>query len=111
MKDDAILFDDEELDAASHWFGGQGSMLYAIVSTGALSRGTIRPRNEDGSPMTDEEWMADLAGRLEVEAEEAARDARKMAKKARGREREELLADEDGLRSIAWKAGRRAAGD
>lgn len=104
MKDDAIIFDDEELEAASHWYGGQGSMLYAITSTGALSRGTHRPRNDDGEPMTDEEWMAYLAVKLEVEAEEAARDAKKLAKKARGREKQELLADEEALLSIAHKA-------
>lgn len=70
MKDDAIEFDDEELEAASHWYSGSGSMLYAITSTGSLSRGTIRPRNDDGEPMTDEEWMAHLAAKLELEAEE-----------------------------------------
>lgn len=108
MKDDSILFDDDEIEAASHWYGGQGSMLYAITSTGALSRGTIRPRHEDGSRMTDEEWIADLASRLEMEAAEAARDARAQSKKARGRERSELLGDEEALLSISLKAGRAA---
>ena len=104
MKDDSILFDDEELEAASHWYGGQGSMLYAITSTGALSRGSIRPRHDDGTPMTDEEWMSDLAQQLEWEADQAAKDARKQSKKARGKERKELLADEEALLSIAAKA-------
>jgi hypothetical protein len=104
MKDDAIEFDDEELEAASHWYGGQGSMLYAITSTGSLSRGSIRPRHDNGEPMTEDEWMADLAARLQVEAEEAVRDARKMVKGKRGKERAELLADIDGLSSIARKA-------
>jgi len=100
-----IDFDEEEIDAAGHWYGGQGSMLYAILSTGALSRGTIRPRNHDGSPMTDEEWMIDLAERLESEAEDAARDAKKQAKKAKGETRAELKKDIEGLSSIAFKAG------
>lgn len=100
-----IDFDDEEIEAAGHWYGGQGSMLYAITSTGALSRGTIRPRNDDGSPMTDEEWIVDLAERLEGEAESAASDAAKQAKKAKGDEKKELIADREGLRSIAFKAG------
>ena len=100
----SIDFDDEEIEAASHWYGGQGSMLYAITSTGALSRGTIRPRHTDGTPMTDEEWIVDLAERLESEADEAARDAGTRAKKAKGDEKKELKADQEGLRSIAFKA-------
>jgi len=99
-----IDFDEEEIDAAGHWYGGQGSMLYAITSTGSLRRGTIRPRHHDGTPMTDDEWIVDLAERLEGEAEEAARDAEKQAKKAKGAEKKELLADADGLSSIAFKA-------
>jgi len=99
-----IDFDEEEIDAAGHWYGGQGSMLYAITSTGSLRRGTIRPRHNDGTPMTDDEWIVDLAARLEGEAEQAARDAEKQAKKAKGAEKQELLADADGLSSIAFKA-------
>ena len=99
-----IDFDEEEIEAASHWYGGQGSMLYAIVSTGALRRGTIRPRSDEGGLMTDEEWIADLAERLEGEAEDAAKDAAKQAKKAKGDEKKELLADREGLLSIAYKA-------
>jgi hypothetical protein len=101
---DEIDFDDEELAAASHWHGGQGSMLYAVSSTGALRRGTIRPRHEEGGSMTDEEWMIDLAERLEGEAESAARDAAKQAKKAKGTDRAELRTDREGLRGIAFKA-------
>jgi hypothetical protein len=101
-----IDFDDEEIEAASHWYGGQGSMLYAITSTGSLKRGTIRPRNDDGTPMTDEEWIVYLATNLEGEAESAADDAAKQAKKAKGDEKKALIADRDGLRSIAFKAAR-----
>ena len=100
-----IDFDDEEIEAAGHWHGGQNSMLYAITSTGALSRGTIRPRHHEGGLMTDEEWIVDLAERLESEAEQSARDAAKQAKKAKGDEKKELLADREGLLSIAFKAG------
>jgi hypothetical protein len=99
-----IDFDEEEIEAAGHWHGGQASMLYAITSTGALSRGTIRPRHHEGGLMTDEEWIIDLAERLEGEAESAASDAGKQAKKAKGDEKKELLADREGLRSIAFKA-------
>ena len=109
-RDDSIYFDDDEVEAASHWYGGQGSMLYAVTSTGALSRGTMRPRHDDGTPMTDAEWMWDLADRLEAEATEAAQDAKKQAKSARGREKKELLADADALFSIAAKAAEKASG-
>jgi len=102
----SIEFDSDEIEAASHWYGGQGSMLYAITSTGSLSRGTIRPRQDDGTPMTDDEWLADLAARLEAEANMCARDASSQAKKARGKERAELLNEAKALRSIAAKAAR-----
>jgi hypothetical protein len=99
-----IDFDEEEINAAGHWYGGQGSMLYAILSTGALSRGTIRPKHRDGTPMTDDEWMIDLAERLESEADAAIRDAKKQAKKAKGEGKKELLADIEGLHGISLKA-------
>lgn len=41
---------------AESWHSGQSSMLYAVASTGAVRRGSIRPY-EDGKPMTDYEWM------------------------------------------------------
>jgi hypothetical protein len=105
MKDDTIIFDDDEIEAASHWYNGQGSMLYAITSTGALSRGTQRPWSHvRGEPMTDEEWMTSLAERLGWEAEEAARDASKQAKNAKGREKRELLTDANALLNIVDKA-------
>ena len=103
---DEIDFDSEELSAAEHWHDGHSSMLYAISSTGSLKRGSRRPCWEDGSPMSDEEWMSDLAARLEIEASQAAEDAGKQAKKARGSEREELLNEQEALISIADKAER-----
>jgi len=72
---DRIEFDADEIQAASTWHGGQASMLYAIASTGDLSRGTSRPQADDDRPMTDHEWLADLAGRLADEAEMAAASA------------------------------------
>jgi len=88
-----IEFDGDELDAANNWHGGQSSMLYAIASTGALSRGTIRPVGDDGHPMMDAQWLAHLAERLEGEASDAADKAHN-----------ETLDDErDALESIAAK--------
>lgn len=48
----------EELRVATEWHNGMGSMFYAISSTGALSRGTIR------AGRSDEEWRHDLAWQL-----------------------------------------------
>lgn len=44
MNMDRIEFELEELQVASEWHGGQASMMYAISSTGALSRGAERCR-------------------------------------------------------------------
>lgn len=96
---DRIEFEPEELAAAEQWHGGQSSMLYAIASTGALSRGSerFRPhvdcgcnhgwetpsepcRKCRGAKMTDAQWLAHLAGKLESEAEECAENARERAK-------------------------------
>lgn len=89
---DRIDFDSEGVHVAMQWHGGQSTMLYAIGSTGALSRGTIRPHTEcdvcggfeweclncygRGQPMTDVQWLVHLAAELSVEANGAADDAR-----------------------------------
>lgn len=52
--------DDEQYALARDWHGGQASMLYAVASTGGLSRGTIMPMSVD----TDEEWNAYLLDAL-----------------------------------------------
>lgn len=103
---DSVDFSSEEVHVAQEWHGGLGSMLYALASTGALSRGTHRPYNrcscnpsDDGCAeckgthriyLTDDQWLADLASRLESEASAAADEARLRAKRARrSRRREE----------------------
>ncbi len=65
-------------ELAVNWHGGQASMLYAIASTGALTRGTRRPsvsttaRGEGmvHRPMTDSEWAEDLLHRLWCELQD-----------------------------------------
>lgn len=99
---DEILFDPDEIDAAAAWHGGGDSMLYAISSTGSLSRGTIRPYGVE----TDEEWMDELRQSLEWEATEAANLATKQAKRTRGKERRQLLDEAYSLSNIAEKARR-----
>lgn len=76
---DYIELEPEEIDACYAWHGGMGSMLYAAASTGALRRGTIRPRNNAGEPMSDQEWIVSLAERLESEASLAASHAAQRA--------------------------------
>jgi len=97
-----IDFDEDEIEAAGHWYhdrylathggyrpGYEGSMLYAIMDRGALVGVDDKIRR---------------AKRLEKEAQDAARVAATQAKKATGGEKKELLADVKGLRSIARKA-------
>jgi hypothetical protein len=61
----------EQVTLACDWHGGQASMLYAIASTGALSRGTMMPYDVD----TVAEWNADLLGRLHGELVRTAQEA------------------------------------
>lgn len=61
----------EEVALAVDWHGGGASMLYAVASAGALSRGTEGYR----AGRTDEEWSADLLERLTAEVEEVASSA------------------------------------
>lgn len=58
-----------ELELASEYYAGQGSALYAIASTGKLSLGSIRPYGDDG-PMTNDEWLEHLRGKLRREIAE-----------------------------------------
>lgn len=86
-------------------------MLYAIVSTGSLKRNPLercRPWIEDGNqdrPMTDDEWMRMLVENLQGEAEDSIASARKQLKGTRGQDRQDLLADIEGLESIVARCG------
>lgn len=106
MREDfMLLFDDDELKTASDWHGGQNSKLYAISSTGALALGTWRPKHEDGTSMNDKEWFEFIAGQLEAEALDTAKEAKKQAARAKGAEKAELKRDHDNLLRIADRAG------
>jgi hypothetical protein len=104
-----IDLDHDEIEAAFAWHGGQTSMLYAAASTGALKCGTIRPKHDDDRPMTDIEWLSDLASRLAGECEECVADATErmvLAKVGDGHpedDSEELSAQIDALQSLAEK--------
>ncbi len=70
-------------EVAQHWHSGQSSMLYAVASTGAVKRGSVRPQGDE-RPMTDAEWMLSLL-------DEAANEFRDAACHAEGGEDEQLL--------------------
>ncbi len=114
----SIKFDHDELKVAEQWHDGITSMLYAITSTGSLKRSPFercRPHVEcdaclgcgwtspteqcracHGARMTDEQWLAYLAERLENEASEAAKEARlrvRRAKHARRRDEAQEMAE------------------
>jgi len=95
MKD-SVNFSTSELSTAEQWHGGQESMLYAIVSTGALKRGSMRPHDESGRPLTDAEWLNRLAERLESEVQSCIWYARVEGD-------EEMRADIPALEGIARK--------
>lgn len=59
----------EYVELCQNWHDGQTSMMYAILSTGDLTIGTIRPKNDDGEWMTDDEWLCHLYEQLLGEIE------------------------------------------
>lgn len=67
---DTLELEPEEIDAATSWHGGQSSMLYAVASTGSLSRGTIRPMGDDDQPMTDDEVRWEKSHELRIQRSE-----------------------------------------
>jgi len=57
---DSIKIPDRFVAVCKDWHGGQGDLLYAVASTGNLTRGCVRPQNEDGEWASDEEWYYSL---------------------------------------------------
>jgi hypothetical protein len=80
---------EEQLQLAAAWHGGQGSMLYAVSSTGGLFLGTRRPLTYDYDtdyfpkgdpdygwrPATDTEWADSLIDQLLLELKDLERSA------------------------------------
>jgi hypothetical protein len=95
---------EEQLQLARAWHGGQGSMLYAVASTGGLFRDSRRPLVWDEGftgpitgdpdcgwrPATDREWADALVDQLVTELRSVERSAD--------------LADEttDGMTAYVW---------
>lgn len=70
----------EFVELAKVWHGGSQTMLYAVASTGGLTRGNIRPQHHDHEwdqsirmhksvhrPYSDDEWEWSLWSDLECE--------------------------------------------
>jgi hypothetical protein len=70
MSDDVTVHvpTGDQVRLAVDWHGGQASMLYAVASTGALSRGTVMPYGVD----TVAQWSVDLLTSLHGELVRAA---------------------------------------
>lgn len=65
------------------WYSGQDDMMYAIMSTGSLTRGSVRPQYQDESrawrPYTDTEWTVSLWSGLSSDVRRAAQSAEKSS--------------------------------
>lgn len=80
-----IDFTPEQIEVAGQWYGGQGDILYAVASTGALRRGTQRPTDDEGKPVDDDTWLYILAEALVTAASRTAHQARDQAKRTKDR--------------------------
>lgn len=78
------------VDICCGWYNGQGSLMYAVASTGGLSRGGWRPRDENGNPASDREWDRQLWAELGAEIRAVQRmngHSVRQARQLRGFER------------------------
>ena len=96
---------EKQLQLAAAWHGGQGSMLYAVASTGSLSLGSRRPLVWDEGftgpitkdpdcgwrPATDREWADALVDQLVTELRSVERSA-DLAEET-----------EDGMTAYVWR--------
>ncbi len=70
---DSIRIPSEYADLCPAWHGGLGCLMYAVASTGGLTLGTDRPRDDEGEWMRDEEWYASLFSELSSDIGAAVR--------------------------------------
>jgi len=106
---DSVQVPDEFVELCGNWYDGSGSMMYAIASTGNLSRGSIRPTEDDGywqeyprqynyvwRELTDLEWYRSLFSGLSSDIMWAIRSAEKS-------DDPEVIGDIDELHNFdAW---------
>jgi len=59
------------IELAREWHDGQNSMLYAIASTGGLTRGSIKPSHCE----TNAEWQMELVSHLWCDLKKCYDDA------------------------------------
>jgi len=80
-----VEFPERFVRTAGEWYGGQGCILYAVSSTGGLTRGSIRPDlcDDDGNytPATDEAWIRYLWDELDITL---SRNIRNLLKRPKG---------------------------
>ena len=109
---DSVQVPDGFVELCGNWYDGSGSMMHAIGSTGNLSRGSIRPTEDDGywqeyprryvhvwREMTDLEWYRSLFSDLSSEIAHAIRRSEKSSFP-------DIVADCADLRSFdAWCDG------
>jgi len=108
MDLNAVDFPEEFVKTASEWYGGQDCILYAVSSTGGLTRGSIRPVlcDDDGEyrPATDQAWIRHLWDQLDSTL---SRNIRNLLKRPKGQRK--------GLRSLQafhrWVGGVLAVAD
>jgi hypothetical protein len=74
---DSIKIPAEYMELCHEWYSGKDDLLYAISSTGGLTRGNQRPYE-----WTDEQWYLSLWQELSVDVMHARRSAEKMAERA-----------------------------
>jgi len=77
-----VEFPERFVRTAGEWYGGQGCILYAVSSTGGLTRGSIRPDlcDDDGNytPATDEAWIRYLWDELDITPSSAVLEVRSV---------------------------------
>lgn len=82
MEINNITIPAEYVAVCSNWAAGTDCMLRAISSTGSLTTGTIRPKNDSDYPMTDEEWYISLFDSLDCDVSRIVHSIEKQNRQA-----------------------------
>lgn len=85
------------LRVASGWYCGQDDMLYAVCSSGGLYTGSVRPTDDDGHPVSDEQWYFDLWCALSCDVGRAVGTSKMAAAVSSGDERDSLIDEHSAL--------------
>jgi hypothetical protein len=75
-KIDSIGIPVEFVQLCRKWYDGQGDMMYAVMSTGGLATGSVRPYSNDAKrSLSDEEWYVSLWHSLAHDVRQAVKSA------------------------------------